>query len=254
MESEQLYKKIPVDIITGFQGAGKTTFINTLLENFYRHLKVALFMNEDGTEKYIKNGNITIHPIRGGCICCTAQTELIHYIQNSIDKEDPARIIIELSGMGRIKDILTIFPFLTKCCPNQLIYILNIQKFNALKTIMGNLFFSQLCSAPVILVNRCTQLSDEDMLSNVKEIHYINKDALLFPVTDNNRLSLKTTIEDLSAYREIYIDAEGLLNPQKIGAFCINHIGSIDSTSTHKRIRYLHASSWESVHLQADDS
>ena len=64
-----------VDIISGFLGAGKTTFIKKLIKEVYQDEQIVLIENEfgeigiDGT--FMNNSGIEVTEINSGCICCS---------------------------------------------------------------------------------------------------------------------------------------------------------------------------------------
>jgi G3E family GTPase len=68
-------KKIKLDVISGFLGAGKTTLINKLLTEAYRNEKIAVLENvfgKIGVDGEILSGhNLAVKEIVNGCICCT---------------------------------------------------------------------------------------------------------------------------------------------------------------------------------------
>ena len=69
-----------VDIISGFLGAGKTTFIKKLIKEVYRDEQIVLIENEfgeigiDGT--FMNNSGIEVTEINSGCICCSLVGDL----------------------------------------------------------------------------------------------------------------------------------------------------------------------------------
>ena len=64
-----------VDIISGFLGAGKTTFIKLLIENVFAGEKLVLIENEFGEigidGGFLKDAGIEITEMNSGCICCS---------------------------------------------------------------------------------------------------------------------------------------------------------------------------------------
>jgi G3E family GTPase len=99
--------KIPVTVLTGFLGSGKTTLVNYILTAEHGH-RIAVIENEfgdipidndlvlgnDGDEKIIEMSN-------GCCLCCTARTDLIDILTSLLErKEKFDRILIETSGMA----------------------------------------------------------------------------------------------------------------------------------------------------------
>ena len=66
---------IKVDIISGFLGAGKTTFIKELISKVFKDEKVVLIENEFGEigidSGFMKEAGIEVTEMNSGCICCT---------------------------------------------------------------------------------------------------------------------------------------------------------------------------------------
>ena len=99
-------------VISGFLGAGKTTFIKELANRTGRD--IAIFENEyaaegvDSTilEEGITNGEVDILEVSKGCICCSAKgdfTESVLTIANSVD---PEILIVEPTGVGKLSNVL----------------------------------------------------------------------------------------------------------------------------------------------------
>ncbi|WP_211261130.1 CobW family GTP-binding protein [Pseudonocardia acaciae] len=98
-------EKIPVTVLTGFLGSGKTTLVNHILTARHGH-RIAVIENEfgdipidndlvlGGDEKIIEMSN-------GCCLCCTARTDLIEILRSLLERPEPVdRILIETSGMA----------------------------------------------------------------------------------------------------------------------------------------------------------
>ena len=64
-----------VDIISGFLGAGKTTFIKKLIKEVYQDEQIVLIENEFGEigidSTFMNNSGIEVTEINSGCICCS---------------------------------------------------------------------------------------------------------------------------------------------------------------------------------------
>ena len=67
-----------VDIISGFLGAGKTTFIKKLIEDVFPGERLVLIENEFGEigidGGFLKDAGVEITEMNSGCICCTQST------------------------------------------------------------------------------------------------------------------------------------------------------------------------------------
>ena len=111
--------KIPVTIITGFLGSGKTTLISHLMKN-PQGKKLAIIVNEFGTLgidgdilKNCADENCPLENIvelSNGCICCTVADDFIPTMDSLLSlKEKPDHVIIETSGLALPKPLLKAF-------------------------------------------------------------------------------------------------------------------------------------------------
>lgn len=99
-----------IDIISGFLGAGKTTFIKKMLEEVFSGEKVVLVENEYGEVGidggFLKDSGIEIKELNSGCICCSLVGDFGTSLKEVVDKYHPDRIIIEPSGVGKLSDVI----------------------------------------------------------------------------------------------------------------------------------------------------
>jgi len=119
--------KIPVTIITGFLGAGKTTLIRHLLQN-NQGRRLAVLVNEFGEmgidgellescqlceQEFSLPANATRHPIielTNGCLCCTVQEEFFPVMTELLERRSSLdAIIIETSGLALPKPLVQAF-------------------------------------------------------------------------------------------------------------------------------------------------
>lgn len=100
-------KKIPITLLAGFLGAGKTTLMNRVLTN-QKGLRVAVIVNDIGEVNVdqsliAKGANITdtssIIGLQNGCICCTLKSDLVNQIEDLAKSGKFDYILIEASGV-----------------------------------------------------------------------------------------------------------------------------------------------------------
>lgn len=105
---EQL-KLVPITILTGYLGAGKTTLMNHILTN-QEGYKVAVIVNDIGEvnidAKLISDGGFiqeedkgNVVPLSNGCICCTLKEDLMKQIVDILKTRKFDYILIEASGI-----------------------------------------------------------------------------------------------------------------------------------------------------------
>lgn len=110
--------KIPVTVITGFLGAGKTTLIRHLLQN-NQGRKIAVLVNEFGEvgidgellrSCQICDTDNNIVELTNGCLCCTVQEEFYPTMQELLKRrEEIDCILIETSGLALPKPLIQAF-------------------------------------------------------------------------------------------------------------------------------------------------
>ena len=102
------FKTVPITVLTGYLGAGKTTLMNHVLNN-QKGYKVAVIVNDIGEvnidANLIQKGGIvqeqdsSLVPLQNGCICCTLKTDLMQQIVDIVNTHKFDYILIEASGV-----------------------------------------------------------------------------------------------------------------------------------------------------------
>ncbi|MEN9787626.1 MAG: hypothetical protein RLZZ299_2890 [Pseudomonadota bacterium] len=98
-------RRIPILVVSGFLGSGKTTLVRSLLGHAQaRGLRVAVVSNEFGAlgidEALLKGGGERFVELAGGCVCCELSDELTETLEALRDEVDPDWIVIETSGLA----------------------------------------------------------------------------------------------------------------------------------------------------------
>ena len=102
------FKTVPITLITGYLGSGKTTLINHILKNAKGH-KMAVIVNDIGEVNIdadlIENGGVVnskddnLVALSNGCICCTLKKDLINQLAELVNMGKFDHILIEASGI-----------------------------------------------------------------------------------------------------------------------------------------------------------
>jgi len=105
--------KIPVTIITGFLGAGKTTLINNLIKE-YPEKKFAIIENEFGEigldGSFIIGADENIFELSNGCICCSLNNDFYELINKLLTGNyDFNHLLIETTGIADPISIVNAF-------------------------------------------------------------------------------------------------------------------------------------------------
>ncbi len=107
-------QSVPLNLITGFLGAGKTTAIRYLLEHKQPGERWAVLVNEFGKVGIDQavldargvSADIAIREVPGGCLCCTNQLPLQVALSQLLSRARPTRVIIEPTGLGHPARVL----------------------------------------------------------------------------------------------------------------------------------------------------
>ena len=94
---------IPLTLISGYLGTGKTTLINQLLRTTKK--KIALLVNDFGDvnidESLIERRTDSLLSIAGGCVCCSYGNDLVETLESMNSSEiQPDHIVLEASGIA----------------------------------------------------------------------------------------------------------------------------------------------------------
>ncbi|MEM9578587.1 MAG: CobW family GTP-binding protein [Pseudomonadota bacterium] len=152
---------LPVTIIGGFLGAGKTTLINAML----RHAdgtRIAVLVNEFGElaidEDLIEARDDNLISIAGGCICCSFGNDLIGALDALADVDPkPDHIVIETSGVAIPSSVASTIGILPGFDLNGVIVLADAEtvKTQAQDKYMGDTILRQLRDADLTVVTKC---------------------------------------------------------------------------------------------------
>ena len=119
--------RIPITLLTGYLGAGKTTLMNHILSN-QEGYKVAVIVNDIGEvnidSSLIQKGGVvteedsSLVPLTNGCICCTLKTDLMEQIAELVKSRKFDYILIEASGICEPMPIVQTIAMMDGTVPN----------------------------------------------------------------------------------------------------------------------------------------
>lgn len=101
---------VPILLVTGFLGAGKTTFINGVLQADHG-LRIAAIVNDFGSINIdaglLENATDAVIGLKNGCICCSLQGDLLRTLKTVMaGPQRPELIVIEASGVADPRGIV----------------------------------------------------------------------------------------------------------------------------------------------------
>ena len=175
-----------VDIISGFLGAGKTTFIKQLVQDVFAGEKLVLIENEFGEigidGGFLKDAGIEITEMNSGCICCTLVGDFSKALVKVLDEYKPDRVIIEPSGVGKLSDVARAIEDVKKDADIEIegrITIVDGKKAKMYLKNFGEFFKDQVEHASTIVVSRTQMMTDEKVEDCVKMLREENEKAAI---------------------------------------------------------------------------
>lgn len=175
-----------IDIISGFLGAGKTTFIKKMLEEVFSGEKVVLVENEYGEVGidggFLKDSGIEIKELNSGCICCSLVGDFSRSLNEVIETYHPDRILIEPSGVGKLSDVMSSVKKMEEDHDvklNALVTVANAMKASKQMKAFGEFFNNQIQNATTIVLSRTQNTPEAKLELCVREIQALNPKAAI---------------------------------------------------------------------------
>ena len=175
-----------IDIISGFLGAGKTTFIKKMLEEAFQGEQIVLIENEFGEVGidggFLKDSGIEITEMNSGCICCSLVGDFATNLNEVITKYHPDRILIEPSGVGKLSDVMKSVIDIEKeqdVKLNALVTVVNALKASKQMKAFGEFFNNQIEHATTIILSRSQNATAEQLEACVKQMQELNPKAAI---------------------------------------------------------------------------
>ena len=161
-----------IDIVSGFLGAGKTTFIQKMLKEAFKGEQVVLIENEFGEigidGGFLKESGIEIKEMNSGCICCSLVGDFGTSLKEVIATYHPERILIEPSGVGKLSDVIKAVADIElendemkDVKLNTAVAVVDVSKAKMYIKNFGEFFINQVESAGTIILSRTQNVSEE---------------------------------------------------------------------------------------------
>ena len=175
-----------IDIVSGFLGAGKTTFIKKMIEEVFTGQKIVLIENEFGEVGidggFLKDSGIEITEMNSGCICCSLVGDFGKNLNEVIEKFHPDRILIEPSGVGKLSDVMKSVMDVEKThdvALNGLITVVNATKASKQMKAFGEFFNNQIAYATTIILSRTQNATPQQLELCVRQMQQLNAKAAI---------------------------------------------------------------------------
>ena len=188
--------RLPVTVVTGYLGSGKTTLINHVLTANHGK-RIAVIENEFGEigidDALVINAEEEIFEMNNGCICCTVRGDLIRILGNLMKRKDKFDyILVETTGLAdpapvaqtflvddEIRTQLKLDAIVTVVDAIHLIQHLDDEKEDGVE----NEAVEQLAFADRVLLNKIDLVTVAEREEVVRRIRSINANAEIIPTT-----------------------------------------------------------------------
>ena len=211
---EQEEGLIPVDVYSGFLGAGKTTLIKKMIKEAYAGEKIVLIENEFGEISidggFLKDAGVEITEMNSGCICCSLVGDFGEALRKVVTDYQPDRIIIEPSGVGKLSDVIKAVEGVCEDTPiilNSYTAVVDVKKYAKYIKLFGEFFIDQIQSAGLVVLSRTKDIDDTELEKCTDALNEINPNALII-TTDWDEIDGKKIQEVMEAGFDLNVEDE----------------------------------------------
>ncbi len=188
--------KIPITLITGFLGSGKTSLINYIIKTNQKY-KIGVILNEFGDvaleSNFLKPKDEEVIEIPNGCMCCVAKKDFVGALDKIMQYQpDTEYIVIEASGISDPLQILLTFysPLLKEkfrldsilCVVDAINYDYTMDNYDIAS--------EQIATSDIILISKTQDLEQKNIERIKSAISGLNSKAKILEITPDLPLDL----------------------------------------------------------------
>lgn len=169
-------------VISGFLGAGKTTFIKTMSEKLGRDFCV--LENEYAQvdiDKAIllENSNMNIWELTENCICCSGKQDFANSILTISNVIDPEYLIVEPTGVAKLSSILSNIQRIEyeRISLLKPITMIDGNRMHSQKKEFADIYIDQIQNSELVIITKCENKDADELQMIQKEVHQINPNA-----------------------------------------------------------------------------
>ena len=186
-------------LVSGFLGAGKTTFIKEMSKNI--NLEFVVLENEyadigvDGD--FLDEKNLNVWEMSEGCICCSMKGDFKSSIKRIYSEINPEYLIIEPTGVGMLSSIIENIREINNNDIEILspLTLIDVASFNEYLKTFNNFFIDNLKNTGEIILTKLNSFNSFDIENIKNEISKINNNLEI--IIDDYRTFPKEWFADL---------------------------------------------------------
>jgi G3E family GTPase len=190
---------IPITILTGFLGSGKTTILNQIIEQ-NKNLKFGLIINEFGQVgidgQLVTDSGQEVVELSNGCLCCIVRKDLYETTEKLVTEHKLDYILIEASGLAEPQPIADTFAMNNldeKIRLDSICCVIDIENFELFsekyKTVIEQI---QFCD--IIILNK-VGVNNADKIDKIRSLASKINPGVPIIVNQNNNLNTKLLID-----------------------------------------------------------
>lgn len=190
LSSRKPKQDFDAEIIAGFLGAGKTTFLQKTLANANPDVKTVVLVNDFSSvgvdNSLLSDQGADVVELANGCICCSLRSDLAKQLKEVVAKFAPDRVLIEPSGVA---DITSLLREMNQTDMHPLVKSLRVYTVidaGAFMKDYGRMrpyFQAQATLAPVLVINKTDLVLDAEFETIRETLISINPDATIVPAS-----------------------------------------------------------------------
>ena len=241
VQSDKSNQRVPVTVVTGFLGSGKTTLINHILKGQHGQ-KVAVIVNEFGEigidgQLMVEEDEEQLVEFNNGCLCCTVRGDLVRTLEDLTQRADLDAVLIETTGLADPAPVASTFIVSEEIRPKFSLdaFVTVVDAPNLERNLTdSHEAQEQVAFADIILINKTDLISPEELarveqrirlLNPIAKIHYTEFSVIDLP------LILGVGAFDLEAKLEVdpcFLDDLEHEHDSTVGSFALTSEKPID--------------------------
>jgi putative photosynthetic complex assembly protein 2 len=188
LKSRGTLRPAQVEVVAGFLGAGKTTFLRRMLAEADPNVRTVVLVNDFGAVgvdgSLLGGRGADVVELPNGCICCSLRNDLARQIREVVARWSPERLLIEPSGVAEVASLLRVLgrADLADVVKSVRVYtLIDAGAFLGEYARMPSYFEAQANIAPVLIVNKTDLAAPAELRTIEQTLRALNPRARIVP-------------------------------------------------------------------------